>query len=318
MSASYYDTLGVTPSATPAVIRAAYRARIRETHPDSGGDPAEAGAVNHAFSVLSDEHARTQYDRALTKPAPAAAPATASTKPSTDNPRPEPVDRPRRHPRKLFSFGWAAWLTPVPLYAATVTWGAIGAAARTPVGLEIEGSALGAFVVGSTLVAGILLAFRRWLLLVIAIGGTVAFAGSQGIGGYVTYQLLFALLSGAGILALQHRRAVAASLATVERFWAAASHPGTTGWFITAAESRGATTAVALSDVVTETDSPTLISATLWGRYPAGVYVAVDLQQNPAQVHAVAVARDFTRVTKANRRRMRAQRGAPGTSTVDA
>lgn len=44
--------LGVSERAEITTIRAAYRARARETHPDFGGDPGEFSATLDAFSVL--------------------------------------------------------------------------------------------------------------------------------------------------------------------------------------------------------------------------------------------------------------------------
>lgn len=50
------DTLDVSPNADEATVRAAYRERVKEVHPDSGGDEAEFRAVNDAYEVLR-EHA---------------------------------------------------------------------------------------------------------------------------------------------------------------------------------------------------------------------------------------------------------------------
>ena len=46
---THYDTLGVEPTASPDEIKRAYRKRARETHPDHGGDTAEAAQVNGAY-----------------------------------------------------------------------------------------------------------------------------------------------------------------------------------------------------------------------------------------------------------------------------
>ena len=44
--------LGVTERARADEIRAAFRARVKATHPDLGGDPAEFGIALDAFAVL--------------------------------------------------------------------------------------------------------------------------------------------------------------------------------------------------------------------------------------------------------------------------
>jgi len=60
---THYDTLGVEPTASPDEIKRAYRKRARETHPDHGGDTAEAAQVNGAYLVLSDPAKRERYDQ---------------------------------------------------------------------------------------------------------------------------------------------------------------------------------------------------------------------------------------------------------------
>jgi hypothetical protein len=86
-----YEVLGVARSAPDSVIKAAYRARIRETHPDSGGDPGDAQAVNEAFAILSDPDRRAkvreprhepQAPEPATQDEPARTPEPAVTEPS--------------------------------------------------------------------------------------------------------------------------------------------------------------------------------------------------------------------------------------------
>jgi len=59
-----YDRLQVTPRAEPEVIRAAYRALAKKSHPDSGGDPRTMVLINEAWSVLGDPAQRAVYDSA--------------------------------------------------------------------------------------------------------------------------------------------------------------------------------------------------------------------------------------------------------------
>ncbi len=52
----YYEALGVARDATVAEIKKAYRALVKEVHPDSGnpGDIARFHAIQKAYEVLSD------------------------------------------------------------------------------------------------------------------------------------------------------------------------------------------------------------------------------------------------------------------------
>jgi curved DNA-binding protein CbpA len=63
-TADYYVTLGVDDSATQDDIKKAHRERIRDLHPDHGGDSAHAVAVNLARDVLGEPSTRRTYDRA--------------------------------------------------------------------------------------------------------------------------------------------------------------------------------------------------------------------------------------------------------------
>lgn len=62
---THYDVLGVPRSAGAAAIRAAYRRRARDTHPDTGGSADEFAAVSQAWLVLSSPAARARYDDEL-------------------------------------------------------------------------------------------------------------------------------------------------------------------------------------------------------------------------------------------------------------
>lgn len=57
-----YDTLGVPPDATPEEIKAAYKRKAKETHPDAGGDAAKFQQVTLAHRILSDSEKRAKYD----------------------------------------------------------------------------------------------------------------------------------------------------------------------------------------------------------------------------------------------------------------
>lgn len=63
----FYQILHVQPNAPTAVIKASYRALLREggMHPDVGGDHMQATLLNEAFATLSDPEKRAEYDKAL-------------------------------------------------------------------------------------------------------------------------------------------------------------------------------------------------------------------------------------------------------------
>ena len=77
-----YGVLGVSPQASAAEIKAAYRALVKRHHPDAGGDDERILALNAAWEQLRDPQARSRYDaqRGWT-PSPGAEPAAAGAQP---------------------------------------------------------------------------------------------------------------------------------------------------------------------------------------------------------------------------------------------
>ncbi|MCR2815405.1 J domain-containing protein [Microbacterium jiangjiandongii] len=63
LSASAYDVLGVEPAADDEALRKAYRLRLRQTHPDTGGDAAVFVQVQRAWELVGTPDARAAYDR---------------------------------------------------------------------------------------------------------------------------------------------------------------------------------------------------------------------------------------------------------------
>jgi molecular chaperone DnaJ len=73
--------LGVAPSASRTEIKAAYRALVKQHHPDAGGDQQMILALNAAYEIVGDQERRAQHDRlraASSGVATAAATATAA------------------------------------------------------------------------------------------------------------------------------------------------------------------------------------------------------------------------------------------------
>jgi len=61
----YYAQLGVAPDATADAIKAVYRRKASQFHPDRNPDPGAAAQfreAQEAYEVLSDEARRKAYD----------------------------------------------------------------------------------------------------------------------------------------------------------------------------------------------------------------------------------------------------------------
>jgi len=63
LSASAYEVLVVDPGVDDETLRKAYRLRLRQTHPDTGGDAAVFIQVQRAWELVGTPEARAAYDR---------------------------------------------------------------------------------------------------------------------------------------------------------------------------------------------------------------------------------------------------------------
>ncbi len=57
-----YQVLGIAPDADEELIKAAYRVRARQRHPDRGSDTVAMTAVNAAYEIVSDPATRSALD----------------------------------------------------------------------------------------------------------------------------------------------------------------------------------------------------------------------------------------------------------------
>jgi len=77
-AADPYRVLGLTAAASGAEIKAAYRALVKQHHPDAGGDEERIIALNAAWELLRDGERRRAYDLRYSRaPGPSQGPAPA-------------------------------------------------------------------------------------------------------------------------------------------------------------------------------------------------------------------------------------------------
>ena len=57
-----YQVLGIERTATQEEIKAAYRSLANKHHPDKGGDTELFQKINEAYTILSDEFKKSEYD----------------------------------------------------------------------------------------------------------------------------------------------------------------------------------------------------------------------------------------------------------------
>lgn len=62
MAKDYYEILGVSRNVSKDELKKAYRRLAHKYHPDKGGDEKKFRDINEAYSVLSDDRKRTEYD----------------------------------------------------------------------------------------------------------------------------------------------------------------------------------------------------------------------------------------------------------------
>lgn len=63
IAATPYEVLRIPATSSDEELRVAYRRRLRETHPDTGGDAVSFSAVQQAWGLVGTAASRAQYDR---------------------------------------------------------------------------------------------------------------------------------------------------------------------------------------------------------------------------------------------------------------
>lgn len=62
----YFSILGVSPNASDAEIKKAYRSLAMKHHPDRGGEQAKFQEIQEAYDVLSDQQKRAEWENGKT------------------------------------------------------------------------------------------------------------------------------------------------------------------------------------------------------------------------------------------------------------
>jgi hypothetical protein len=292
----HYETLGVSRSASDDIIRAAYRARMRQAHPDAGGDPDDAKKINDAYETLSDPARRAAYERDH-RPAPAAVPhppaaqhAQAQTREQRKPRQPASVVRWwRRRATVVAASTWVLISTAVTWFAGHVSgdWPFAAAAAAVSV------LALGA------------LTLSRWKSAVVLCALLIVLAFAVPTLAYTAPALLVASV-GAGLIFRRARSDELDELVSerASTFWDTLEHTqDVDAWFAENVAPEGPRTTVLLQHL----DSDARATRVLWGDIVQGTYLLLaDAAEEPLMSVPFAVMDRADKV--ANRRARRARR----------
>ncbi len=97
---TYYEVLGVAPTATPEALRRAYLRQVRLWHPDlPNGDLERMRAINEAWNTLSNPLLRGAYDRELARRLRQVAQHTAAKGAASAARQPSWVKKPQNSPK---------------------------------------------------------------------------------------------------------------------------------------------------------------------------------------------------------------------------
>lgn len=281
----HYETLGVARSASPEVIRAAYKAQIRTAHPDLGGTEQQSQRINDAYRVLSDPTSRAEYDRSLAdeEQAPNGASEAPAPEPrSTNGSNPEPNTYSRRDGSEEHS--------PEPETRRRVqTWGitahdwvVTGSAIGTFVGL-VSAISVSAAPTGNPYVllaalasAFICLPIRTRTVVIVSVGvlaSCIVLVRDGATLWPVPVAYVSALVVHIASARSHNSRKKQEAFDRVTNLWSSAEHiPGCRVWFVEQTSNAGTITTVLLRDI----DTDEARTCDLWGNILQGSYVAVN------------------------------------------
>lgn len=135
--ATYYQVLGIVPSASADQIKTAYRELVKRYHPDlfhtteaKKKATEKLRQINEAYAVLGNAERRRRYDQAFVQQ-PQARPATGSERRGTSAPRREPPPQQQRRTIRFkfpkvpihFSKRWAAGAFAASVLIAALVYG---------------------------------------------------------------------------------------------------------------------------------------------------------------------------------------------------
>jgi hypothetical protein len=98
LSSSAYEVLGVAPSVSTEELRRAYRQKLRDTHPDTGGAARHFHEVQQAWELVGTPAARALYDRGHGAGSGPAGSSSFAARPGSQRRQSRPPSRSSGHP----------------------------------------------------------------------------------------------------------------------------------------------------------------------------------------------------------------------------
>lgn len=271
--------------------------------------------------MLSDDAARSEYDRTLT--AEQAPPQQSPAESVWDQPQPtaptpqgaygympqEPVTQ-TVHPRPTFVPPVPAWRRPKLIRRAGIVTAAwlipmiILAAMSTSRAVEMDAPG-GSLLVWSLIPAAATLAVlmlrpsSRWWVRPVAVVVFLAVPSLYGLGGVAVVMLTVTGIATGVLGGFLRTTRGRIALELVTAYWSAAEHPDLSAWFISRHELTSQMTTAQLVDVGDQTQPDRTVR--LWGHHLAGSYVIADLSGDPGAVHMTVSGETMRRAKRASK-----------------